>query len=363
MENLTQQLKAVHEMIGTRYPFVERVAVALYEPSTDMLKTFVSSNTDQQLLQHYESRLIDVPSLAALAQTHQSRLVADISDSFQADTKHTAWLKERGYHASYTVPVFRGDTLTAFLFFDSKLPGVFTLEVAGFLDMFARLISQVFLLQLKVAGNMMSTIHMAVGLARIRHLETGQHLERLSGYSRLMAEALAEKFQLSDEFIEYVQMFAPLHDIGKVGIPDRVLLKPGKLDDEEWKVMSLHVGIGEKIVEKMVADLNLDNNLSANVMRNIVATHHERGDGSGYPRGLTMPDIPLEGRIVAVADVYDALTNIRPYKTAWSEADTAAEMRRDVAQGRLDGDCVEALLMAQDDRQSIQRKFADAPIN
>jgi HD-GYP domain-containing protein (c-di-GMP phosphodiesterase class II) len=198
-----------------------------------------------------------------------------------------------------------------------------------------------------------------VGLASIRDLETGQHLERMARYSHLMAVALADKFCLNDEFIEYVRLFAPLHDIGKVGIPDNVLLKPGKLDADEWKVMREHVAIGEKIVAKMTLDLNLGDSLSSIVMRNIVAAHHERGDGSGYPRGLKMMDIPVEGRIVAVADVYDALSNRRPYKTAWTEEETAAELRKEVNVGRLDGDCVEVLLQARDARRYIQDRYAD----
>ena len=95
-------------------------------------------------------------------------------------------------------------------------------------------------------------------------------------------------------------------------------------------------------------------------MCNIVSTHHERGDGSGYPRGLTMEDIPLEGRIVAVADVYDALSNRRAYKNSWDDAHVCAELRAEVAAGQLDGDCVEALLEAQEARMAIKLRFADA---
>jgi HD-GYP domain-containing protein (c-di-GMP phosphodiesterase class II) len=357
--DLTSQLQMIHGLVRSRYPFVDRIALALYEPATDRLKTFVSSNTDEVLLKRYEVALSGVPSLVELVRERRSRVVNDIAQTFTTHTTHTDWLAERGYRASYTTPVFHGQQLAAFLFFDSKEPGTFSAETGQFMDTFADLIAQLFLLQRQVVDGMLGTIKVAVGLARIRDLETGQHLERMAQYSRLMAQALAEKHGLSDEVVEYVYLFAPLHDIGKVGIPDRILLKPGKLDAEEWAVMKQHVTIGEQIIDKIASEMDLSDSLPSRVMRDIVAGHHERGDGSGYPRGLTMAQIPLVARIVAVADVYDALSNKRPYKLAWEEAAIVAEMRQEAAAGRLDAECVEALLAAVDSRHAILARFAD----
>lgn len=358
-KNLTQRLQSIHELIRARYDFVDRVSIALYEPSTDLLKTFVSSSTDDVPLKRYEATLASVPSLQKLVQDRQSRTVGDLFQSYPTHSKHTSWLQENGYHASYTTPVFQGSEFAAFLFYDSKRPNVFNQEIARSLDTFSDLVSQLFLLQRRVVHGIVGTIQVAVELAQFRDLETGQHLARMAHYSRLMAQRLAERHGLTDEFIEYLHLFAPLHDIGKIGIPDEVLLKPGRLDDAQWKIMRRHVEIGEKIIANIGQELSMQDDLASRVMRNIVALHHERCDGSGYPRGLKTPDIALEGRIVAVADVYDALCSRRPYKEAWPEDRVQAELRKEAAEGRLDQECVDALLDATEARHQIARKFAD----
>ena len=358
-DDLTDQIRKLHSLIVNRYPFIDRVAVALYDVDTDMLKTFVSSNLDEVAMRLYEARLSDVPSLAELARTRQSRRVGELEDVFPMQSPHSRWLKAQHYRSSFTTPIYQDGVLAGFLFYDSKLPQAFTEDVAKFLEVFSDLISQLFLMQRRIARGMVGTIQLAVDLARIRDFETGQHLERIAYYSRIMARALADQHQLSDEYIEYVQLFAPLHDIGKVGIPDEVLLKPGKLDGAEYEVMKRHVTIGEGIIDRIAHDMGLNESLATRTMRNIVSTHHERGDGSGYPRGLTMAQIPLEGRIVAVADVYDALTNRRTYKGAWDDEAVAAELQREVDGGLLDAECVQALMAAGESRAAIKLRFAD----
>ena len=154
--------------------------------------------------------------------------------------------------------------------------------------------------------------------AEYRDNETGMHVIRMSQTTRLLARAAG----LPDAQTELLFLAAPMHDVGKIGIPDGILLKPGKLDAEEWAVMKTHTLIGAEIIGEQDSPL-------LEMARLVALTHHEKWDGSGYPYGLAGTAIPLEGRIVSIADVYDALTSVRPYKRAWSSEEAIAYLREE----------------------------------
>lgn len=143
--------------------------------------------------------------------------------------------------------------------------------------------------------------------AEFKDNETGLHVIRMSHYSRI----LAEKISNDASWCNLIYLASPMHDIGKIGIPDAVLLKPGKLDKHEWLTMKKHPEYGAKILGEQSSPL-------LTLAREIAISHHERWDGTGYPNGLNEEKIPLSGRVVAIADVFDALTSQRPYKEPWS---------------------------------------------
>ncbi len=182
-----------------------------------------------------------------------------------------------------------------------------------------------------------------------RDEETGYHLLRMARYSRLIAQAIG----LDREETETIELAAPLHDIGKIGISDQILLKPGKLDQDEWDVMQRHPVIGHEILKGSASKYVRMGAL-------IALGHHEKYDGSGYPNGLEGDHIALCARVVAVADVYDALTSVRPYKAAWPSAD-AFEYLRSQRGRHFDPQLVDAFLGKRDEVVRIQHEWRDPP--
>ena len=188
------------------------------------------------------------------------------------------------------------------------------------------------------------------GLMRLsgyRDEETGNHMRRMAYISGLIAEDLGA----DNRFREMLLLAAPMHDIGKVGIPDRILLKPGKLDAAEWATMKTHTTIGYDLLKDASSEL-------MQLGAEIAHTHHERFDGTGYPRGLAGEAIPLSGRIVAAADVFDALVNTRHYKKAWALGDAINLLHAERGK-HFDPACVASLLHRIDDVMDIQKQYAD----
>ncbi|MDZ4819079.1 MAG: response regulator [Planctomycetota bacterium] len=201
-------------------------------------------------------------------------------------------------------------------------------------------------------------------LAESRDPETGAHLDRVRSYCRVIGSNLLlnPKFskEVDGEFVRLLYSTSPLHDIGKVGIPDNVLLKPGLLSDSEYAVMKSHAQLGADTLQAALAQFPQAKFLK--MARDIAATHHERYDGTGYPAGLAGDDIPLCGRIVALADVYDALTSKRVYKPAYCH-DVAKSIIVDGTGKHFDPDIVKAFLACEEQFVEICQRLHQSARN
>jgi len=207
------------------------------------------------------------------------------------------------------------------------------------------------------------TIETLGSLAECRNLETGYHIKRTMNYVRLLAEKLQDhpnfKDFLSDEMIENLWKSAPLHDIGKVGVPDSILMKPGKLTPEEFTEMQKHTIYGRDALASAASKLGPNSFLK--IAQEMAYTHHERWDGSGYPQGLKGEEIPVSGRLMAVADVYDALITRRIYKPALSQDKTVDIIRNDSGKA-FDPEIVKVFLEYKDNFRSIALDFVDITV-
>lgn len=190
----------------------------------------------------------------------------------------------------------------------------------------------------------LETIHCLVAAAEFKDKDTAGHIQRMSRFSSM----LARKVKLPPGEIELILYASPMHDIGKIGTPEEILLKPGKLTSDEFKIMKQHTVYGSQILTRSTSTL-----LQTGKM--IALTHHEKWDGNGYPYGLAGEDIPIYGRICAVADVFDALTSERPYKRAFSNTEALELLRKD--NKHFDPELIELFLENMDEVEEIQREI------
>lgn len=209
----------------------------------------------------------------------------------------------------------------------------------------------------EVTDSQMATLVALSSLAEYRDETTGAHIQRTRDYCRLLATHLAQKSpyaeQIDEAFVRNIYHAAPLHDIGKVGIPDNILLKPGALTHEEYEIMKKHVDLGVLTLKKVFEQYPKNSFVNTGLM--LTKHHHEKWNGQGYPEGLKGLDIPLEARIMALSDVYDALRARRPYKKGFLQSDTVEIIREESGEA-FDPVLVEAFLELQDEFNEIFEK-------
>ena len=355
-DTLNIRLLAIHDEVKEWLPRINRISVALYDADTDVLKTFINSTENGSPLEHYEAELASVRSLQELAASRTPRTLNDMTVLAKGDSEHTRRILEKGYLSSLTVPIFHNGQFHGFVFFNASERNYFTDTVVHKLGVYAQLVGLLCITEFNAIQTLQAAVKTAREISQYRDEETGSHLVRMSNISRIIALEMAQSHDLSDEFIEFLFHFSPLHDIGKIAIPDGILLKEGSFTVEEREIMETHVSKGAEIVEKLINGFKMESMPKIEMLKNIVLAHHEAIDGSGYPQGLKGDQIPLEARIVAVADVFDALTSVRPYKQAWTN-DEAFAFLNDKTPHIFDPECVAALQRQRDRVEEIQKRF------
>jgi len=357
--SVNERLSRLHERILLQFPPIVRIACALYDQQQDVLKTFINSTLEGQAISAYQAPLSESPTLQQLALQGECRVIADIQTQIKSGHTHSNWLLAQGYRSSFTVPMYDQGNFLGFIFFDARDADFFSTAVQRDLLLYCNLINMALSADLAAVRAVIASANMARDFVNLRDFETGAHLERMARYARLIARQVAAVYPLDDEAIEHIYLFAPLHDIGKIGIPDQILLKPGPLTAEERLVMQTHVEKGVDLIHKVIGDFDLQHLPDSKLMYQIVACHHEFMDGSGYPKGLKGDEVPIAARIVTVADIFDALSSHRPYKKTWSVAAALAELEQMAAAGKLDPRCVAALADKLEEVVWIRDNFTD----
>ncbi|SNX61255.1 HD domain-containing protein [Nitrosomonas ureae] len=356
---LTEKLRFLHQTMRQDFPFIDRLAIALFDEKTEMLKTYThSTEGNQNPVSTYEAPLSAAPSLLSIIEHRRPRLVQDLNIFSHGTHEHTKRVAATGYKSSYTMPLYQNGVFIGFLFFNSLQEHPFSPQTLRQIDIYGHLIALMVISELTAIRTLLAAVRAARSMTHYRDLETGSHIDRTAHYARLIARELASRYGITDEQIEHIFLFSPMHDVGKIGIPDNILRKPSKLDAAEFDIMKTHPVKGREIIDAVLDDFGLSAFGHTDILRNIAEYHHEAVDGSGYPNGLKGEEIPIEARISAVADVFDALTSRRSYKAAWSNEEAFAVLRQ-MSNSKLDWDCVEALITNADKVLEIQQRFRD----
>ena len=282
------------------------------------------------------------------------RIIHNLED--RKNSESTRLLLEEGMKSNLTVPLFLGAQCLGFMFLASKEKPIYTDAHGELFSFICKLLEKQVFYSYLIQEAISQFGGGFVNLVEFKDNETGNHVKRVAWYARL----LAEKLDLHPKQIRIIYQFSPLHDIGKVAIPDRILQKPGPLSPEEWETMKRHVTYGEQVLGKLI-EQNPKGSLYAQSLTSalrMIADHHERWDGTGYPRGKKNEEISLEGRILSLADNFDALTTVRPYKPAFS-FEKSLRIIEQSKESQFDPYLVELFISLRKEIENIYEKLKD----
>jgi len=319
--SMYELLKEIMDTVDSKLP-IDRLSFAFIDTTGNVIAETASTKLGNIFLDAGFADKLDNRSLKELVKSKEYRIINDLEDHYHNKRKSeaTRLLLKEGIRSNLTAPIEFSDKVVGFIFFASSKKNIYSQYHINLAKRIVNILKQNIFSHYIVQQIIASTSNGFVKLVEGKDNETGDHISRVANVSGLIAKKLSFiNSDITPKFIRELYLFAPLHDIGKVGIPDEILLKPGKLTKEEYDIMKKHVTIGENIINDMNKNIeNLSDLSLLNTAINIISGHHEKFDGSGYPRGKKGKNISLAGRIVAVADVFDALMSKRPYKDAFS---------------------------------------------
>ncbi|CAA7622635.1 HD domain-containing phosphohydrolase [Magnetospirillum sp. SS-4] len=358
--DIGERVAAVHNHIK-RLPCcsgISRIAIAVYDKDTDLISTSAFSDDNDVTFSLYSARLGDITSLNEIMVSGEPRVIDDLLLSYASKSPHSTEICQIGVRSSITYPIHSDGNLIGFLFFNSTIPSYFSNDVVREISPFAALLGLMIANEIAPLKAVKAAVEIIRDVASLRDDETGSHLLRMSSYVRLIATKLAKKYKYPDEWVDMLSRCAPLHDIGKITVPDHILHKPGKLEPAERLTMQHHVQAGIEIGEKLLHAFAFNDERIKTMMREVISEHHETLDGAGYPNNLTDETISVEARIVAIADIFDALTTERIYKAAWP-LEKAIDYMRSLSGVKLDQECVDIFFSDIDEILEIRRRFPD----
>lgn len=340
-----------------------RVAIALLDGSGKFYSQAIRSDYPPVLEEGYSISLSDT-SLCELVNNMTYRIINNYIEYLEKfpQSEPTKMIIQEGIRSSIACPLVTNNICIGVMLFSSKQPDIYNEKHVNLVKTIANNMAISIEKNLLVDDLILASITGFARLVESKDSDTGLHLERMRNYSRIIAEALSKKEKykavIDKQYIEDIFKFSPLHDIGKVGIADGILMKPAKLTSEEFEVMKKHAVIGADVLRKASSNLLRNGRHYFDIAIQIAEGHHEKFNGKGYPYGLEGDNIPLAARIVTVADVFDALTSKRVYKNAMN-INASLQMLKDESAKSFDPDAVEALLESLDHINEIYGKYQE----
>ncbi len=345
-------------------PFIpyNRIGIAIIsDDGKKIIATRAKADYPILLGRNYQEYLSQ-SSLSDVIRNNEYRILNDLSEYLQnkPHSESTRLILAEGLRSSITIPLSVENKVVGVIFFSSIEKNAYNISHIHFISHIANALAISFEKSFVYDELILASIKGFAGIVESKDHVTGNHIERMSQYARYISEILYEdKYfiqEIDENFIEQIYKFSPLHDIGKVGIEDNILNKPGKLGEQEFDIMKGHANIGYSILKDMSSSKFFNRTAFFKIAMDITRYHHEKFDGTGYPEGLTGDDIPLAARIVALADVFDALTSERPYKRAFSYEEALAIIEE--GKGRhFDPDIVNCLLHHESGFKNLYRRM------